>query len=62
MELERSIAIPTLFPITYAPDRTNETVSGLRPFTAYNCSLTASNTVGPGPPATDTPMTEPSGK
>ncbi|XP_019858365.1 PREDICTED: protein sidekick-1-like [Amphimedon queenslandica] len=59
MELERGV-VPSLFPITYAPDQTNATVSGLRPFTAYNCSLTASTVVGPGPPAIDTPMTDPS--
>ncbi|XP_019858755.1 PREDICTED: receptor-type tyrosine-protein phosphatase F-like [Amphimedon queenslandica] len=58
-ELERNI-VPSLFPINYTPDLTNATVSGLRPFTAYSCSLTASNAVGAGPPAIDTPMTEPS--
>ena len=61
MELERGI-VSSLFPINYSPDLTNATVTGLSPFTAYNCSLTASNAVGPGPPAIDTPMTEPSGE
>ena len=61
MELERGI-VSSLFPINYSPNLTNATVTGLSPFTAYNCSLTASNAVGPGPPAIDTPMTEPSGE
>lgn len=61
MELETEV-VPSLFPITYAPEQTSATVNGLRPFTAYSCSLTASTVVGPGPPAIDTPMTDPSGK
>ena len=37
-------------------------MTGLRPFTAFNCSLVARNSAGAGPPASDTPMTEPDGK
>ena len=62
LELERGI-VPSIFPINYAqapPENIN--VTGLRPFTAFNCSLVARNSAGAGPPASDTPMTEPDGK
>ena len=55
--------VPSIFPINYtqAP-LDNVNVTGMRPFTAFNCSLVARNSAGVGPPASDTPMTEPDGK
>ena len=55
--------VPSIFPINYtqAP-LDNVNVTGMRPFTAFNCSLVARNSAGVGPPASDTLMTEPDGK
>ena len=55
--------VSSIFPINYtqAP-LDNVNVTGMRPFTAFNCSLVARNSAGAGPPASDTLMTEPDGK